>query len=97
MINGGWRRAALRLVLHCEGNIALYEVNARHCNSRCPAQELHDLEGESAGLKPDGSGTVTALGRKGLPWDFEFEPGTGAWKIKYGSRYETCRFLLTPK
>jgi hypothetical protein len=50
-----------------------------------------------AGLQPDGSGTVTALGRKGLPRDVEFEPGTGARKIKYGTNYETCRFLLTPK
>jgi hypothetical protein len=50
-----------------------------------------------AGLKADGSGTVTALGQKAKPWDFEFEPGTGARKIKYGSRYGTCRVLITPK
>ena len=47
--------------------------------------------------KADGSGTVTAMGHKAKPWDFEFEAGTGAQKIKYGSRYGTCQFLITPK
>lgn len=50
-----------------------------------------------AGLDANGAGTVTAMGKNHTPWDFVFEPGLGARNIKYGSRYGTCRFLITPK
>jgi hypothetical protein len=50
-----------------------------------------------AALEANGAGTATAMGKNHKPWDFEFEAGTGARKIKYGSRYGTCRFLITPK
>lgn len=72
------------------GNTLTATPDARH-------KGYTTMKVDLAGLKADGSGTVTALGQKAKPWDFEFEPGNGARKIKYGSRYGTCRFLITPK
>jgi hypothetical protein len=72
------------------GNILTATPDAKH-------KSFTTMKVDLTGLKADGSGTVTAMGHKAKPWDFEFEAGNGARKIKYGSRYGTCRFLITPK